>query len=304
MKKEKALGIVLILVGIAWIIDMTGLIAINWSESFRTLWPVIFIAMGVSLMTGKRRNLNVIVWTLVLVAFIGYGIYKGNEPDLFFKGNGFMVRDIHKVDSEDSVPFESEVDIPKGTEKGKIILNLGAVNLNLSGGSKDLFVKVDSNIPNLRQRIDEGKQSVIEYSHGRYDAANTVRNFKLQMNPGLLWEIEGNIGAADGKLDLTHVPVGKIDLKIGAGDLDIIIGKQDIDTEISVRAGAADLEIYIPKDAGLVVKGGKLLTDIKFHNIKVKQNHDEYYSENYKEAGQTIEINVHTAISSIQIYAN
>ncbi|NLY19605.1 MAG: DUF4097 domain-containing protein [Clostridiaceae bacterium] len=304
MKKADFLGIVLILAGIAWIIDITGLIAINWVESIKTLWPVFFVAVGITLMTGKKKILNIIVWTLALVIFTGFGIYKGNEPDHPFRNSFFSGTYKNKLKSENTEPFKNEVAIPKEAEKGKIILNLGAVNLNLSEGSRDLFVKADSNIPNLRQRISEGKLTIIEYSRGRYDEVNTVRDFNLHMNPGFLWEIEGNIGAADGKLDLTSVSTEKISLTIGAGDLDLIIGEQDINTEISVRAGAADLAVYIPENAGLKVKSGKLLTDITFHNITMKQNNNEYYSENYKNAAQIIELNILTGISAIQIIAN
>jgi len=151
------------------------------------------------------------------VIFTGFGIYKGNEPDHPFRNSFFSGTYKNKLKSENTEPFKNEVAIPKEAEKGKIILNLGAVNLNLSEGSRDLFVKADSNIPNLRQRISEGKLTIIEYSRGRYDEVNTVRDFNLHMNPGFLWEIEGNIGAADGKLDLTSVSTEKISLTIGAG---------------------------------------------------------------------------------------
>lgn len=304
MKKHNVLGIVLVLAGVAWIIEMTGLVKINWGESFETLWPVILVAIGINLMVRKRKSLNIAVLVLTLAIFIGFGIYKGNESsDRFFDNNSILGTKIYKQQLNDIKPFENEVLLPKGTEKGKIILNLGAVNLNISDGNKDLFVKADSNIQKLKQRVSEGKQTIIEYSHERYDTANTVRNFNLQMNPGLQWEIEANIGAADGKLNFSKTAVDKIDLTIGAGDLEIIIGKQEINTSISLRAGAADLVLRIPEGTGLRVKGGKLLSDISYHNIVMEYKNGEYQSENYKDTNQIIEVDILTAISAIKIIA-
>jgi len=304
MRKENVLGIVFILAGVAWIIEITGLVSINWVESFRTLWPVIFVAIGISMMARRKKSLNAVVWLLTLAIFTGYGVYKGNEPGINSESNSIFDTNKYKFSLETFEPFEKEVAVPEGTEKGKIILNLGAVKLNLSDGSRDLFVKVNSNIPDLKQRFSEGKQSIMEYSRERHDNVNTIRDFNLQMNPGLLWEIEGNIGAADGRLDLTSVPTEKVSLTIGAGDLEVVVGKQDIDTEISVRAGAADLDVYIPRDAGLRVKSEKFLTDINFHNISMEKNHNEYISENFKDADQIIELNIYTAISAINIFSN
>ncbi|MDD4295408.1 MAG: DUF5668 domain-containing protein [Ruminiclostridium sp.] len=305
MKKRNALGIVLVLAGIAWIIEMTGLVKINWGESFETLWPVILVAIGINLMVRQRKSIKTVVWLLTLAIFIGFGIYKGNESGnhIFENNNSILGTKIYNQQSNDLKPYENEVLLSKGTEKGKIILNLDAVNLNISDGNGELFVKADSNIQELKQRVSEGKQTIIEYSHERYDTANTVRNFNLQMNPGLQWEIEANIGAADGKLNFSKTAVGRIDLTIGAGDLDLIIGKQEINTSISLRAGAADLVLHIPEGTGLRVKGGKLLSDISYHNIAMEYKNGEYQSENYKDASQVIEVDILTAISAIKIIA-
>lgn len=302
MKRENGLGMILVFAGTAWILDGTGLIRINWTKSFETLWPVILIAIGLNLMTRKRKRLNIIIWLLTFAIFIGFGIRKGNEPSRLFGNNSILDTKIYQTISADTKPFEKEVPLPKGTEKGKMILNLGAVNLSLSKGRGDLFVKVDSNIPNLKQHIFEGKQAIIEYNHEKYDLANVVRNFNLQMNPELPWEIEANLGAADGKLDLSGISVEKIDLAIGAGDIELYIGEQEINTDIYLRAGVAELVAYIPEKAGLKVKSGNFLTDVTFDNIALECKNGEYQSENYKKAGQNIVMDIITGISAIKIF--
>ncbi len=302
MKKENVIGVVLVLTGIALIFEVTGVIAVNWGESIKTLWPVILVAIGVNLMVSKRKSLVSVVWVFVFIMFIGFGIYKGDELNRLSEYSKRLNTKIYNQSAIESEPFQKEVVLPQGTENGKVILKLDAVELDFSKGSEGLLVTADSNIPKLSQYISKGKQTVIEYSHEKYDSPNTIRRFSLQMNPALIWEIEANIGAADGKLDLSAIPVEQIDISIGAGDLEICIGEQKIDTDISLRAGAAELDIYIPEGAGLKVKSGKLLTDIIFHNIKMENKNGEFISENYKDVNQIINLDILTAISSIQVF--
>ena len=57
-----------------------------------------------------------------------------------------------------------------------------------------MFIKTGSNIPNLQQRLAEGKQTVLEYSHKQFNAGNDIRNMDLEMKPDLVWEVDANLG--------------------------------------------------------------------------------------------------------------
>lgn len=303
MKKGKTFGIILILIGIAWLIRQTGVISVNWMASFKKLWPVFLVALGVSLMAGQRRKLKAGIWVLTFALLIGFGIYKRNEPGriIYFYDNSKV--DYGPVLQVEKVQAENEISLPAGIEEGKLILQLGAVNLNLSDGGGDLLVSLDSNIPNLEQRLAEGKQTVLEYTHEKLNSPNSTRKFNLEMNPEILWDINANLSVIDGKLDLGKIQVRNIDLNLGAGDVVLVIGGMQKDTNVNLRAGAADLSIYLPESAGLRVKAGKLFTDLSFHNISVTSKDGVYLSDNYETAAQSINIDVQSAISSIKILA-
>ncbi len=303
MKKGKTFGIILILIGIAWLIRQTGVISVNWMASIKKLWPVFLVALGVSLMAGQRRRLKAGIWVLTFALLIGFGIYKRNEPGTIIHFYDNSEADSGPVSQVEKVRAENEISLPAGIEEGKLILQLGGVNLNLSEGGGDLLVSLDSNIPNLEQRLAEGKQTVLEYTHEELNSPNSTRKFNLEMNPEILWDINANLGIIDGKLDLGKIRVRNIDLNLGAGDVALIIGGMQKDTNVNLRAGAADLSIYLPESAGLKVKAGKLFTDISFHNISITEKNGVYESENYEDAVQKVEIDAQSAVSSIKIFA-
>lgn len=302
MRKGKTFGIILILVGIAWLIRQTGFVSVNWLASIKTLWPLFLVALGVSIMAGQRTKLKLGVWVLTFVIILGFGIYKRNEPGMTtrFYGNQQADTGLISLEKEDA---KNKIPLPSEAEEGKLILQLGAVKLNLSDGGSELLVNLDSNIPKLEQRLVQGKQTIIEYSNEKRNMSNQERKFNLEMNPNIVWDINANLGATDGKLDLGKIPVRNIELNMGAGDVDLILGSMYEDTNVVLRAGATDLNIYLPESSGLMVKAGKFLTNLSFHNISVTNKDGVYVSENYEKATQSIDIDLLTGVSSINIFA-
>ncbi len=297
MRKGNIAGIILIMVGIAWIIQQTGIISVNWVSSIKVLWPVILVAIGVSILVGHRKRLIWGVWVLTFMLLFGYGIYKNNDSDrILIIKNNLRFSEIEKQ------PVTDEIPLAQGTTEGGLILNLGAVNLKLSEGRDDLLVKVQSNITNLEQRLAEGEKTVLEYSYEQLNVGNTVRNFDIQMNPGLLWEVDTSMGAIDGKLDFTGIPLSRIALKLGAGSLDVVIGNQQADTTMELHTGVASLNIYVPEGAGLKVKSRRLLSELSFDNINMVKEDDIFLSENYDISDQKIEMDIQAALSSIHVF--
>lgn len=301
MRRRNILGIVLVLAGIAWIINLSGVITVNWAASFSSLWPVVLIAIGASLMAGHRKILSAGIWVLTFALLIGFGIYKKDEYSPIKFDRTYVLDPLLK-DIESSLA-EKEILLDHGTEEGRLILNLGAVNIDLSDGKSGKLAILESNIPNIEQRLVNGKQSILEYSHKEYKQGNAIREFELQINPSLPWEIDANLAVADGKFDFSEIPLKQLDIKLGAGDLDLVVGKNQTDTTINLQAGATDMDIYIPKEAGLIVKSGKLLTNLSFHNLNMTNHDNVYISDNYENADQKIEMEIQTAVSAIELFA-
>lgn len=302
MKKGNVIGVILIFIGIAWIIRQTGVININWMASVKVLWPIFLVSIGISLLVRRRNWVVTSVWILTFVLFIGFGVYKRNETGRIFEIEKQFGIDKSPIVSVKKQPFTSEIPLPKEAEKGRLILQLGGVNLNIKEGNDSLFIKTGSNIPNLQQRLAEGKQTVLEYSHKQFNAGNAIRNMDLEMNPDLVWEVDANLGVVDGKMDFSNIPAEAITLQLGAGEMALSIGDKQAHTKVTLRAGASDVDIYVPSQAGLMVKSGNILTDLSFHNLSLTAKDGVYVSENYDNSDQIIEIDVVSALSAVQIF--
>ncbi|HAA24532.1 MAG TPA: hypothetical protein DCE11_00220 [Ruminiclostridium sp.] len=302
MKRGNVIGVILIIIGIGWIIRKAGLIDVNWIASIKVLWPVFLVSLGLTLLARRRNWLVTSVWILTLVLFVGFGIYKRNEPENIIDIEKRFGIDRSPIVAVEKRPFSAEIPLPGDAEQGRLVLQLGGVNINLKEGSGSFFVKTSSNIPGLQQRLAEGKQTVLEYSHEQFNAGNAVRNMNLEMNPDLVWEVDANLGVVDGEMDFKNIPVEKITLQLGAGEMALSIGDKQAHTKVTLRAGASDVDIYVPSQAGLMVKSGNILTDLSFHNISLTAKDGVYMSENYENSDHKIEIDVVSALSAVQIF--
>ncbi|HEY8420258.1 MAG TPA: LiaF domain-containing protein [Thermoclostridium sp.] len=297
--RKKSIGLILILIGIAWIIDLTGFIEVDWSKSIKVLWPVILIAIGVSMVAGRYKLVTRVVWILTFAVIVGYGIYQEDENRFEFKKEITEFKDA----GTEKVPAEGEILFDSQTEEGKLIIELGTAKINIEDGSKDLLVKLDTNIPNIEQQLAKGKQAVLKYISQDYEKSNVVSSFDLQINQTIPWEMDTTLSVVDGELNLSQIQLKKLNLKLGVGDLDLIIGKQQEHAVINIQAGATDLDIYLPEDSGLMVKTGNLLTNLSFHNINMTSQDNVYISDNYEQAERKVEMNIQSAVSTIEIFA-
>lgn len=299
MSKKSIIGLILILSGVAWIINLTGLIYVDWSTAFKTLWPLVLIAVGISILADRYKLVTLVVWFLTFAAILGFGIYQGNDNKVEYRSE----KKDNKYVKADKTPAENEIVLDAETKEGKLIVELGTVKFNIEDGNSDLLAKLDTNIPGIEQQLTRGEQTVLKYTAQEYEKDKVARNFNLQISKTVPWEIDTTLSVVDGILNLGEVPVKELNLKLGVGDLDLIVGNKQQHAVINIRAGATNLDIYIPKDSGLMVKSGKLLTNLEFKNINMTNQDNVYISDNYEKADQKIEMHIQSAVSAIEIFA-
>lgn len=302
MKKGHTLGIILILIGIAWIIRQVGILSVNWVAAIFKLWPIFLVAAGATVMLGHRKKLVSAIWILTFVIFIGFGIYKRNEPVRLIEFDKDIQIDVGPLAGERKTAAEKEIPLALDTEEGRLILNLGTARLDLNGKDGDKLAWLDSNIPGLKQRVSGGKLTVLEYSQDE-SSRKMKREFQLDLNSDLQWDIDATLGLVDGTLNLQEIPVNQMNLKLGVGEMDIRLGQSQEVAKVNLWSGAANLDIYIPKGTGLKIKSGKIINDIHVHNLSMIDSDDFLVSENYETADRKIELEIVSALSEIEVFA-
>lgn len=309
MRRRNTVGLILILIGMAWIIELTGLVNVNWVESVKRFWPIILIAIGLSLMADKYKYkyITLGVWIVAFALFVAFGMYNENKPSTItehISNNAKRyVTQVKEISKTEDIPFDKE------NEEGKLTLNLGAVKLNVKKGQDDFLAKMHTKIENIEQiyieqKLSGGKQeAVLKYSHNEYKNNDISREFTLQLNSLIPWSVDANLAVVDGKLDFSKIPLEQLNLKLGAGALEVSVGKQQVNSVLNIQAGATDLKIHIPKDTGCKIKSENVFSNLSFHNIELTKQGDVYTSDNYESADHKIEVHIQSAISAIEIYA-
>ncbi|MBP7176533.1 MAG: hypothetical protein KBA53_10040 [Thermoclostridium sp.] len=301
MKKGHTLGIILILIGIAWIIRQAGLISVNWAAAIKTLWPVFLVAAGASFLLGHKRRLVSGIWILTFAVFIGFGIYKRDEPTRLINFEKNLEIDVGPLAQISKTDPETEIPLAQGTENGRLILQFDATKINLNANASNVLVKMDSNIPGLQQRVSQGTQTVLEYTSQESDS-NVTPDFNIDLNTGIKWDIDASLGVVEGSVNLEEIPVENIHLALGVGELIIRFGQKQEITRMDLWSGATALDIYVPQGSGLKIKQGKLISDLEVHQMPMIEQDGYLISENYETAAHKIEIEVASAISEIEVF--
>ncbi|AFV02863.1 hypothetical protein UNSWDHB_123 [Dehalobacter sp. UNSWDHB] len=86
MKKNITLGAVIILVGVIWLLSNLDVFSFSIIGTFFLslwkLWPLLLIGAGVSLLINKNSMMKMIVWIIIVICIMFYGIYGMNNSTL------------------------------------------------------------------------------------------------------------------------------------------------------------------------------------------------------------------------------
>ena len=281
-------GIILIAIGIILLLVNLGYFSFSLLFGIFDLWPLILIVVGVNILFKKKTIITVITWTLFFVILISYGVfYQGNiAKNNLIKNNVNIKKPVETVYGELDLDIgAAKIDI--GSEEESLI------KANLEGRelSYNETYKNNKEIASLRF---EGK----EYNLINFDKAKgSIYGFNL--NKDVIWDLDLDLGAISGKLNLEEVPIKSIDLDFGAGDLDIILGSKYNHSNIKIDSGASDLTIIIPKEAGIKLKLDTALTETNIGDLNLNRSGDYYVSSDYEQANTKLEFDIDMGVSKV-----
>ncbi len=123
-------------------------------------------------------------------------------------------------------------------------------------------------------------------------------NFNLNSNP--VWDLKFDVGAASIDLDLKKFKVKDITVDMGAASLVLTVGSLRDTSNISIDAGASDININIPENAGCEIVTDAALSSKHFPGFNETRT-GHYRSSNYDESKQKIFIDIECGVSSISV---
>ncbi len=301
MKKNITLGVIIILIGILWLLSNLNVFSFSIGSFFlalRSLWPLILIGIGLSILLKENTILRSLVWLLIFSAVLLYGI--------FGISNGLNTEYRYQIPKSYTENHNYNLTKKDATEQGKLNLDFGAGEIRLSSTNENL-VKFKSNIPDIRydHRLeDNDRQVVVDISKQEYDFKTKFDHMYcfLELHEDVSWEMDLKLGAAKADLNLTDLIVSELDLDVGAADLKLSLGDKSNLGEVRINAGASNLEIYLPKDAGLKIKLESALSSNNIESLGLVKKDDYFESPDFEDKTNKYILTVKMGVGNLKFH--
>jgi hypothetical protein len=231
------------------------------------------------------------------------------------------------VETGDLVIVERSLDLG-GAETLETIIEMGVGKLMIGGGSGDLmdaeFVyNVDEWKPEVsyREADDHGTLTVKQPRGRRSSLGKNVRyEWDIQLNDKIPMDLDVELGAGNGHLDLGSLSLKDLRVTAGAGEVEVLltgrprvqdlvvqVGAGDVtvdltgewkdDLDADIKGGVGRLTVRLPMDVGVRVDAEKGLGKIDRGGLRKEGG--AYVNEAYGSSDVTLEIDCAAGIGSI-----
>jgi hypothetical protein len=334
MKNDKLIpGLVLVLIGLAFLLDNFGYINFHWMNILH-LWPIFLIIAGVNLVF-VHNNTPIAYVAKIGVIILGFGLLLfGNFGDRYnwpwysyswhdynhnHNRNNNDSDDDDDDDDDDTTGVKSIVKVAGSSnfvlpysadaKTAELHISGGGTQYNLTDTTNQLF-KADtkehfssyelshSNAgPNYVLNFDMKQKNGGHFNWGSDDNKNAV-NFELNNKP--VWSIYVEAGAAGIDFDLSKYQVQKLKLSGGAASFKVKLGQPLASTDVEVSTGMASVNISIPQNAACEIETDSGLSSNNFDGF-TKTDDGHYQTPGFANAKNKIHINIDGGMSDFKV---
>lgn len=302
-------GILLVIIGILFILKNTGVIFFDWWTIVR-LWPLVLILWGIALIPVRDYIKMILSLAAIAIAFLVISKFDNRERPFMHWNKGDRDWTIN-IDDNDST-YNSD-DVQELFQSYDTTIKSVTLNFDAAAGDyritdslltdKLLVFHKKGNIGDYSMTTeDEGSNKNINLNieESRVKLENRGNEVKLLLNPEPTWDFNFDIGAANINFDLSGFKVEKLNVEGGASSINLRLGDKLPLSTVQVNAGAASIDINVPKNAGVEVKTETVLTSRNFPGFnKVDKGH--FKTPNFATATSKIIIEVDAGVSSLNI---
>jgi len=295
-------GILFIGIGLLVLINNFTNIFMDWATIWK-LWPLTIVLIGLSILVKHKYGKGVIAGLAAIV--LALAIFAS------FKTATHFVSDDFHLDIGDEA--DNKYGTTEYTESFDSSLTFATLNFDGGGGSfkisetsNDLIYAMTEGIQNnyTLTRYDNDTSSTVNFKMGKKAVFRFGNDYKnqvdIKLNSEPVWDMNFDVGAASMDFDLTAFKVKSVDVDMGAAAITIKINDLYPETEVTVDAGASDINILIPKESGCKIITEGALSSKHFSEFK-KIDSDNYRTDNFDEAVNKVYINIDCGVSSISV---
>lgn len=292
-------GLILIVVGMAFLLNTLGYLSWDIWASFGRFWPIFLIALGVSFLTGRRIPTGfAMILAVIVVLALGYAAGYGRGASWIDWGRDSW---IGRVETR-------TINEPLGAsaQRGELKLDFEAARLNLQGGAAG-FVEGDVEVHRSRRefRVTDQADSTNQLVIIRHRGIRSIRGqglmWNLKLTDRVPLDIDVDAAAVDGVLDLSTLQVQNLKVDTGAGDLKITFGTRASEVNARVDAGAAKVTLVVPQAAGLKLKLDQGIGTSNIGSLGLVREDGFWVSPDFDRATTRIFADIDTGAGKVQI---
>lgn len=287
--KNIEFGFFILSIGILFLLVNIGII--NWSimNALFEIWPAIFIAIGINIIFRNNTIVRIITWLLFIGAVVAYGYYYDSRWEV--PGN--------------SMSNNVSIEKLKETEQGEMKLSLGGTSLFVDSTDSKL---VEASIPNpdIKHNVSyRNGNSLAVVKFERESFVNIVPDrrdeCRVSMNDKVLWDLDIDVGAVNGTINMSELKVGKLDLDMGAGNIKLVFGNKQKRIEADIDAGASSIEVVIPAGVGARISMDGALNNTNLRDLNWSKQGEYYISPDYDTCESKIDMDVDMGVGRFMI---
>jgi len=301
-------AMVLIAIGLLFLFSNFGWIDFQWAGIWR-LWPLILVFWGITILPVRDLIKAILVIGFLGLTFIFFNQITEPRWTWTFSDHEWTFSDDWNDDNDKGRTFTystQELSVPMDSLSSKAILVMDAA------AGKFYIDGMTSEMMQFRKEGDIGDYSMTtERNNGKTEIRidmekNTkVRRVKknridIQLNRDMVWDLDLDIGAAAVKMDLSAYQIDTVKIDAGAASIEMKLGNRRPETFVTYSAGAASLEVKIPRDAACEIRSESVLVSREFEGFN-KKGDGVYQTPNYPEGSCRIVIEIESAVSSLKV---
>lgn len=296
-------GLLFICLGLLILINNFSTIFMDWASIWK-LWPLVVVLLGISLLVKHKHGKSFIAGLAAVI--LALAIFASFKTATHFIRNDFEI----VFDDDGDYKFK----ITEYSEKFDSTLQYATFNFDAGAGSFNISKATDKLFDAITEgkkdyfklkRFDKDSTSKIDFSmYGKQIITFGSRGYKnkvdMKLNPELIWDLTFDVGAASMDFDLTEIKAKNIDVNMGAASINLKLGDKYPETNLSIDAGASDIDVYVPEKSGCRINTDGALSSKNFNDFdKMKSGH--YQTANFDEAQSKIYISIDSGVSSITV---
>jgi hypothetical protein len=273
-------------------------------------WPLLLILVGAGMFwdRAQRRSDPEGAPSFPVGSTIGTVVFLVILAFLLWHGHTYTRHDWMNVSSGSGHRgHESEVVDKKDAKAARLVVHMPAGQLQIQGGSErlmeaDFYQGPSWMAPSVDYSVESGVGTItINQNSESHLMANSDNTWKLRVSNEIPLELEVDVGAGRGDLNLSKVDLTRLQLNIGAGQANVdLTGERGKDLQAQIHGGVGEAVVRLPKSVGVVatVHGGLGSVDVR----GLKEDEDGHYvNAAYGQAPNTIHLTVEGGIGHIRL---